>query len=164
MYSTNNEKNGNGLGDLYSLASNQRFSNERHIPLIVNGRVKLGEFVGPGTHIKYRLQNDIQPISEVDKIAQTHDLRYVLSENKEDVRYADNKVINRLEYADTHNLDNFLNIKMTKLAMKSKRLFEDVGIWSEGSYSDMKGNALDENDKKIYKNKLNSLEQQGYGN
>lgn len=154
---------GNIIGNLYGKISGQRFSDERHTPLITDNGMKIAEYAGPGTHIKYRLENNIKPLTLVDKTAKAHDIRYALSENIDDVRYADNKMISKLDELDRKNLDYKLNIKATKTAMKSKRLFENVGVWSKGSFSDMKGAQLTEDDRKLYRKHLGELEQEGYG-
>jgi len=154
---------GSILGDIYSSVSGQRFKDELHVPLITDQGVKLAEFAGPGTHIKYRIENNIQPLGAVDKTAKAHDIRYSLSENIDDVRFADNKMISKLEEIDRKNLDYKLNVKAVKNAMKAKRLFEDVGIWEKGSFSDMKGADLSDSEKRLFENELNKLIQEGYG-
>ena len=154
---------GNILGDVYSKVSGQRFSDERHVPLITDQGVKLAEYAGPGTHIKYRLENNIKPLNAVDKTAKAHDIRYALSKNVDDVRFADNKMISKLDEIDRKGLDYKLNVKAVKTAMKSKRLFEDVGVWKKGSYSDMKGDQLSDNDKRLFETELNKLVQEGFG-
>ena len=154
---------GNLLGDIYSKISGQRFSDERHTPLYTKDGFKLAEFAGPSTHVKYRLENNIEPLNYTDTTAQAHDLRYLLSENVDDVRYADNKMISSLEKAEKEKLDYAVNIKATKLIMKSKRGLEDYGVWDKGSYSSMDGNKLNEDDKKLFRNKLKELEIQGFG-
>ena len=154
---------GNFLGNIYAKISSQRFPDERHTPLITDNGIKIAEYAGPGTHIKYRLENNIKPLTLVDKTAKAHDIRYALSENIDDVRYADNKMISKLDEIDKNNLDYKLNIKTTKSAMKSKRLFENVGIWDKGSFSDMKGAELSQGDRDLYRNHLAVLEQEGFG-
>jgi len=154
---------GNILGDVYSKVSAQRFSDERHVPLITDKGVKLAEYAGPSTHIKYRLENNIKPLNAVDKTAKAHDIRYALSKNVDDVRFADNKMISKLDEIDRKGLDYKLNVKAVKTAMKAKRLFEDVGVWEKGSYSDMKGDQLSDNDKRLFETELNKLVQEGFG-
>ena len=154
---------GSIIGDVYSSVSGQRFKDERHVPLITDQGLKLAEFAGPNTHIKYRLENTIKPLGAVDKSSKAHDLRYSLSKNIDDVRYADNKMISKLEEIDRKGLDYKLNVKAVKSAMKAKRLFEDVGVWSKGSFSDMKGAELPEEDKRLFETELNKLVQEGFG-
>ena len=125
--------------------------------------LKLAEFAGPSTHVKYRLENNIEPLNYTDKTSQAHDLRYLLSENTDDVRYADNKMISLLEKAEKEKLYYAVNIKAKKLIMKSKRGLEDYGVWDKGSYSSMDGNKLNEDDKNLFRNKLKELEIQGFG-
>ena len=47
--------------------------------------------------------------------------------------------------------------------MKSKRNLEDYGLWDKGSYSSMDGDKLNEDDRKLFRNKLNELEMKGFG-
>ena len=154
---------GSILGDVYSSVSGQRFKDERHVPLITDKGVKLAEFAGPGTHIKYRIENNIKPLGAVDKTAKAHDIRYSLSKNVDDVRFADNKMISKLEEIDRKGLDYKINVKAVKTAMKAKRLFEDVGVWDKGSFSDMKGAELSDSDKRLFESELNKLVQEGFG-
>jgi len=154
---------GSILGDVYSSVSGQRFKDERHVPLITEQGIKLAEFAGPGTHIKYRIENNIKPLGAVDKTAKAHDIRYTLSKNVDDVRFADNKMISKLEEIDRKGLDYKLNVKAVKTAMKAKRLFEDVGVWDKGSFSDMKGAELSDSDKRLFESELNKLVQEGFG-
>ena len=154
---------GSILGDVYSSVSGQRFKDERHVPLITDKGVKLAEFAGPGTHIKYRIENNIKPLGAVDKSAKAHDIRYSLSKNVDDVRFADNKMISKLEEIDRKGLDYKINVKAVKTAMKAKRLFEDVGVWDKGSFSDMKGAELSDSDKRLFESELNKLVQEGFG-
>jgi len=154
---------GSILGDVYSSVSGQRFKDERHVPLITEQGLKLAEFAGPGTHIKYRIENNIKPLGAVDKTAKAHDIRYSLSKNVDDVRFADNKMISKLQEIDRKRLDYKLNVKAVKTAMKAKRLFEDVGVWDKGSFSDMKGAELSDSDKRLFESELNKLVQEGFG-
>ena len=154
---------GSILGDVYSSVSGQRFKDERHVPLITEQGLKLAEFAGPGTHIKYRIENNIKPLGAVDKTAKAHDIRYSLSKNVDDVRFADNKMISKLQEIDRKRLDYKLNVKAVKTAMKAKRLFEDVGVWDKGSFSDMKGAELSDSDKQLFESELNKLVQEGFG-
>ena len=155
---------GNIIGNIYSKISGQRFPDERHTPLYTDkDGFKLGEYAGPNTHVKYRLINSISPINYVDKSAQAHDIRYLLSENIDDVRYADNKMIQSLEKGEKNKLDYAVNLKAVKLIMKSKRGLEDYGVWDKGSFSSMEGKKLNEEDRNLFRNKLNQLEIEGFG-
>ena len=154
---------GNIIGDIYSKISGQRFPDERHTPLYTDKGFKLAEFAGPKTHVKYRLINKIEPINYTDKTAEAHDLRFLLSENIDDVRYADNKMIQSLEKGEEEGLDYAVNLKTVKLIMKSKRGLEDYGVWDKGSFSSMEGKKLNQEDRNLFRNKLNELEIQGFG-
>ena len=154
---------GNIIGNIYSKLSGQRFPDERHTPLYTDQGFKLGQFCGPNTHVKFRLLNEIDPINYSDKSCFAHDLRFLLSENENDVRYADNKMIQSLEKGEKEKLDYAVNLKTVKLIMKSKRGLEDYGVWDKGSFSSMEGKKLNEEDRNLFRNKLNQLEMEGFG-
>lgn len=154
---------GNIIGNIYSKISGQRFEDERHTPLYTDKGFKLAEFAGPSTHVKYRLVNKIEPINYTDKTAEAHDLRYLLSENENDVKLADEKMIQSLEKGEKDELDYAVNLKTLKLIMKSKRGLEDYGVWDKGSFSSMEGKKLNQEDRNLFRNKLNELEIQGFG-
>jgi len=44
------------------------------------------EFLGPGTHIREKLSNNIKPINDLDEIARWHDIQYM---NNTDRNHAD---------------------------------------------------------------------------
>jgi len=88
---------------------------------------------------------------------------FQFTKNVDDVRFADNKMISKLEEIDRKGLDYKLNVKAVKTAMKAKRLFEDVGVWDKGSFSDMKGAELSDSDKRLFESELNKLVQEGFG-
>ena len=96
-----------------------------------------------------------------------HDLRYGLAENFDDVRYADDMMINKLQEIERDGLDYKINTKVVRGAIKAKTFFEDI-TKIRGTFSglDKKGrrqSQLSNKEKQLYKNALLKLEQQGFG-
>ena len=149
----------------------QKFQGERHIPLISDKGIRLANWAGPGTAIDIRLNGppDIkEPISAVDRSAMAHDLRYTLAKNTTDIRYADNKMISKLNDIERNKEDYRLNIIAVKNAMKSKRFYENVTNQQGELFSNIKkgetinGKISPENELK-YNRELRKLEMNGFG-
>ncbi len=51
--------------------------------------------MGPGTHIKYRIANNIQPVSKEDALALIHDLRYLGANSKRQLDLADADAVDK---------------------------------------------------------------------
>jgi len=167
---TYNVMKGQGIiGNL--LDKTQKFSGERHVPLITDKGIKLANWAGPGTNIDTRLNgpsNIKEPISAVDKSAMAHDLRYTLAKNTNDIRFADNKMISKLNDIERDKQDYRLNIIAVKNAMRSKRFFENVTNQKGELFSNIKkgetinGKVSPENELK-YNRELRKLEMSGFG-
>ena len=72
-------------------------------------------YSGPGTNLKVRISRNNQPLSFVDKVAEGHDLRYALASVDNNVRVADNKMVQLLQKGQAHKLDSNFNIKQAML-------------------------------------------------
>jgi len=158
------------IGDL--IDKTQKFPGERHIPLISDkGKIRLANWAGPNTAIDIRLNGspDIkEPISAVDRSAMAHDLRYTLAKNTNDIRFADNKMISKLNDIERDKQDYRLNIIAVKNAMKSKRFFENVTNKQGELFSNIKkGETIDGKlspEKELkYNRELRKLEMNGFG-
>jgi hypothetical protein len=135
---------------------------EIHAPVWTKDGLKFGSFIGPGSDIIGRVREGIQPVSNSDRVAQAHDLRYGTAKTPADVRDADTRMINKLNDLQSKGDEYKVNIWMGKLPIQLKMFAEDRGIIKPGSFSSMKGwdNA---DDAKVASDKLAELEQQGYG-
>lgn len=167
---TYNIMKGQGIiGDL--IDKTQKFPGERHIPLITDKGIRLANWAGPNTAIDTRLNgpaNIREPISAVDKSAKSHDLRYILAKNTNDIRFADNKMISKLNDIERDKQDYRLNIIAVKNAMKSKRFFENVTKQQGELFSNIKkGETIDGKispEKELkYNRELRKLEMAGFG-
>jgi hypothetical protein len=111
----------------------QKYPNERHYPMYVDGKVKMANYMGSGTSLMKRLRDGDQPISYVDKVSQLHDMMYqksALSNTREEMRakkrQADEEMINLLNLAKEFRLDNRVNIGIAMLGIKGKMKIENV--------------------------------------
>ena len=167
---TYNIMKGQGIiGNL--LDRTQKFPGERHVPLITDKGIRLANWAGPGTNIDARLNGSVnirEPITAVDKSAMAHDLRYTLAKNTNDIRFADNKMISKLNDIERDKQDYRLNIIAVKNAMRSKRFFENITNQKGELFSNIKkGETIDgkvspENELK-YNRELRKLEMSGFG-
>lgn len=118
-----------------------RFEGEAHSPLILkDGKLRLGEYIGPGTNILKRVEllergmKEVEPVSIVDKVAEIHDIDYQLasdSKTKEEqlakVRKADLDMLKRLKAIKKNKLDKKANILLGEKGIGAK-----VGIENQG--------------------------------
>lgn len=139
------------------------FEGEQHSPLIVNGKMRVARFVGPGTQIIKRIKRGDKPLTETDAVAELHDINYSLSSNLDDVRNADLRMINKLKEIEQKKLDNKLNILAGKKAIETKVWLEDKGLLDKNKFFDNNLSSLSSDDKQLLENKRNELIQQGYG-
>ena len=112
----------------------QKYKEENHSFLLVDGIPVIASYAGPGTRIMQRLKDNDKPKSVVDLISKIHDIEYTLSqtamtkeEMRKKIRKADEGMIKKLESAKKYKLDNFVNIGIGNLiALKVK--LEDKNI------------------------------------
>ena len=135
---------------------------EIHAPLLTKDGFKFASYIGPGTKTYERLLNGDEPVSDVDRVAMAHDIRFTQATTPEEVRIADEKFLKKLEDIEKNKTDNSFNINMGRVPIMSKVLLEDLGIMSKGSFSSMKG-ISDKKQARLYSDKLKELETLGYG-
>ena len=162
--------NQNGLGlldgikTLFSLT--QRYPNEKHTPYMTKQGIKTASYMGPQTEVLTRLtSNDSkinEPLGPVDKTAQLHDIMFMLSENNQDVREADERMLKNLNRIERDKSDYKVNILMGK-AIKGKIMAENIGLLNKGSFSNKSGKNLTPRDRNILMKNYNRLTQEGYG-
>lgn len=111
----------------------QEFDGERHIPLWVNGSVKIPNYMGSGTNLIERLRRGDQGVSFADKISKLHDIRYMeaqMAETKEEMRRlksdADREMLDYVRRAKEQGLDNKVNLGLAKLGIEGKQKAEDI--------------------------------------
>lgn len=155
-------------GDLYDSVINKVVSTKKNklLPGEKHGLIKTKDgsinpavFMGPGTNLAVRIPRKDVPLSYVDKISKTHDLRYSLATSKDDVRNADLKMLSSLSKAKQQKLDSQFNILQAQL-IKTKIFLEDIGIPQKWFHS--WGNTQ-EDLITLFRSELNKLEMQGFG-
>lgn len=135
------------------------FEGEHHAVLSVNGRPANANYMGPGTHVVQRIMRGDPPRSESDKVAQAHDLRYQLGV---DEREADNKMLAKLGAIRQQRTDSDFNVNMGTLPIRAKIEGENRGVLRKGKFSSKK-DPMTTQEEGVLREKLKSLEQEGYG-
>tara|TARA_R100000951_G_scaffold51727_2_gene43596 strand:+ start:378 stop:953 length:576 start_codon:yes stop_codon:yes gene_type:complete len=143
------------------------YPGEKHVPLFVKGRLKQASYMGPGTNLIRRLQNEDKPLTYADRTAKLHDIMYSISDNANMIRHADNIMLKNLDKIEKKNLDNKFNINLGRIGIKAKTLGEDVGILKKGSFGGLdKEKVYSKEDKlllvKNMKNEMNFFAGLGY--
>lgn len=120
--------------------------------------------MGPGTDLKERIREGIEPITESDKVAQAHDLRYWKSSSHDDIRAADEKMVSKLNEISKNKSDYKVNILQGKYGIKAKMALEDWGLAKPENFTTFGGWEDDSpEDQQMLRGKLAQLEQEGYG-
>ena len=135
------------------------FPGEKHqILKLPSGQLGVANYSGPQTSVVKRIRRKDPPRTQTDKVAQAHDLRYMLNK---DVRQADIKMVNKLSEIQRENTDSRFNTIPAKTAIQAKMKLEDLGLLSASAFNEI--NKLSTDDRELLKDKLDELEQEGYG-
>tara|TARA_R110000851_G_scaffold16414_2_gene53518 strand:+ start:451 stop:1041 length:591 start_codon:yes stop_codon:yes gene_type:complete len=138
------------------------FDGERHAPIYTKDGFKRATYEGPGTQIIKRLLStdpDIhEPISMTDKTSMAHDIRYSLGKSKQDIRKADEKMIDVINQKKDE--DYWINRKVASIPIKAKMKMENMGLDTSKIAS---FGAYEGEHKPLLENTLEKLEQEGYG-
>ena len=101
-------------------------------------------------------------MSYVDTVAQAHDLRYGLAQTEADVRTADNKMVQLIAQGRRSGKDSNFNLNQADL-IKAKILLEDKLGVPKSWFASYGREGKPQNVIDLYQNKLNELQQQGFG-
>lgn len=120
-----------------------QFEGERHAILqLPNGKTGIANFMGPGTHVIERVRRKDPPRTQSDEVARAHDIDYELASSEptiqqqlEDVRLADQKMVNSLERIERTRSDKPFNIALGKNLIKAKMKGEDIGLISKSQFA-----------------------------
>ncbi len=89
-----NQQSGDGLYDW--VANNLLGANlskgEVHAPQYTQSGWRFGNFIGPGTNVYNNIRNGKMPITNTDKVAKAHDLRYGLARSNADMNRASKQI------------------------------------------------------------------------
>lgn len=137
---------------------------EKHMIMKTDTGWKKASYMGPGTDIISRIEKGDKPVSKADKVAMTHDIRYSLASDLDDIRKADNKMVNKLKDIQSKKQDYKINTTIPKLAIQGKMLAENLGVLDKRKFVDFNENkTLSDKQRKMLMNKLQELQSQGYG-
>jgi hypothetical protein len=139
------------------------------------GALVRAQFAGPETEIaknlnelkrKHKNVKDIVKlenfVSETDKIALMHDLRYYIDGSSKS-RYADEKMVEKLEESRKKGNSRF-NVWPSLIGIKGKIKLEDMGIINKGKFASGDAEKLEsKKDLKLMRKIKRRLEQEGYG-
>ena len=142
---------------------NRLMPGERHqIIYLPDGTYNPARFSGPGTQLETRLRRGDKPLSYVDTVAEAHDLRYGLAQTEADVRTADNKMVQLIAQGRRSGKDSNFNLNQADL-IKAKILLEDKLGVPKSWFASYGREGKPQNVIDLYQNKLNELQQQGFG-
>lgn len=149
---------------------------ENHIPQIKGKKIVLGNFGGPGTKVVTRIKRGDKPKTYMDKLSKSHDLKYTLARNVDDVRKADIKLM-KDSAEGIRNIKkkkksqrpkkmqgvpaNRINLRITEKGMKFKMKLEDSGKLRRDAFAPT-GTLRDE-DRPLIENELAKMKQEGLG-
>lgn len=77
----------------------------------------MSNYMGPNTEVKKRLRRGDLPFSDMDKVSQAHDIRYMLAKDGGDIEYADEQFLAKAASSS----DSALNKKMGIYPISLKR-------------------------------------------
>ena len=142
---------------------NRLMPGEKHqIIYLPDGTYSPARFSGPGTQLETRLRRGDKPLSYVDTVAEAHDLRYGLAQTEADVRTADNKMVQLIAQGRRSGKDSNFNLNQADL-IKAKILLEDKLGVPKSWFASYGREGKPQNVIDLYQNKLNELQQQGFG-
>ena len=86
-----------------ALTARPGFAGEKHAILQLSENPTtygVANYMGPSTQIEKQLRRNDPPRSETDKASMAHDIRYMLSKNKDDIRKADDIMMRKVAQID----------------------------------------------------------------
>jgi len=149
---------GTTLRNKFLPQENTGFTGEHHVPLKTNSGWMLASYCGPNTEVVKRVKRGDNGVSLSDKVCKKHDIDYTLATNYEDIKKADDRMINSLKKIKG---ESQVNLKVLMNAIKAKRLGEKTGLINKNRYSTL--SRLSDADRRVLKNNQQELEQQGFG-
>lgn len=132
------------------------YDGEYHAVLQTPEGPQMASYMGPGTAIHRRLERGDQPVSEMDKVSQAHDLRYSLAKRPREIQEADERFLKKGRVVNDSVMNKAIGLGPIAAKYAAERAF---GV----KYPTQRQlDANDENDS-LLRSKLAELEQEGYG-
>jgi transcription antitermination factor NusG len=149
---------------LLSNKKNQLFSGEKHGAIVDSDGIHPAQFLGPNTNLEVRVKRGDKGLSEVDRIAKVHDLKYALAKDVDDVRKADRHMIKKVRETRQKGTDNAFNLAQADL-IRAKVMLEEYGILPRDFFSNVEKKNLEENPElqDLYKQEHDRMVMLGYG-
>jgi hypothetical protein len=97
------------------------------------GKKRVASYMGPGTQVVKRIKRGDMPVSDIDRVSQSHDIRYSLAKNSADIREADRRMIKRAKTSS----DSFSNRQKGLRGIQAKYAAETVSGVRFPSQKDM---------------------------
>ena len=141
-----------------------KYKGEKHVPLLTKSGVKISHYTGPRTNVIQRIRDGSEPISNVDRVSQKHDIDYTLADSVDDISKADDAMLKNLKKVRKNKSDYRANITIAEKGIQAKKMAERFGILKKGSFGDVGSKAkLSNDDKILLVKKLNQLNSQFSG-
>ena len=139
------------------------FVGEKHALLkLPNGRYGRANFMGPGTQLVKRLKRGDMGRTPSDTVAMMHDINYNLATSVDDIRAADNRMVNSLKKIEAQGTDSKTNTQMGMRLIQGKMIGEEAGVLSRNQFAgDLKG--VSPANKPMVLEARRKLEMEGYG-
>lgn len=112
------------------------FVGEQHLVLNTPHGLTRANFCGPRTQLMKRLNRGDVGVNQIDVACNKHDLLYHFAKTKEDIRRADEIMINEVsKVTDSGGVQKAI----IKAGIRAKTLGEDVGLFSAETFTDLPG-------------------------
>jgi len=148
---------------LLSNKHNLALPGERHQVIYLPDKTyNPARFSGPGTRLDIRIPRNEPGLSYIDNVAKRHDLEYLFSQNENDVKLADEHMIQKLNQAREQKLDYPININQAEL-IRGKYYANRLGIPTSFFTSFGKDSIADQSIISEAERQLQELKQAGYG-
>ena len=146
------------------------YAGETHMLLkLKNGKTGVANWMGPGTEVIERTKRGDPGRTPSDTVAKRHDIDYTIAGNArtkasqlQQVRAADNRMINSLQRIKASRSDAGRNITAGLRLIQAKKIGEDLGVLDKSKFSgDL--DKLSAGDSALLNNAQSELTQEGYG-
>jgi len=142
-------------------SQNKLKSGEKHPIVYTSNGFQVPAYLGPGTDLVHKVKTGVEPVTDVDRSAMAHDIRYHLANSTDDIRKADLKMVEVLDNIQERGSDYKFNIYTGKIPINAKMKLEDWGIAKPENFTSF-GGVKPEN-RKMFEDKLSALTAEGYG-
>ena len=157
----------NSLNFAKTALNNPQYAGERHAVLQTGvdkdgyATYERGNYIGPGTAVTHRVKKGDRGETYVDKLANKHDVAYTLAADGQDVRKADEDMMEKVRKAEKEALDFPINLRQASL-IGTKIKLEDAGL-PNTAFASFGSQGLTASELAMYRRELQRLEKEGKG-